>query len=55
MFTRRWVRPGVKTIVSFVLKWNPFFQVIRSPLDSGTVGALFYAEVDYSLAHHDGP
>jgi predicted dehydrogenase len=34
---------GVKTIVSFVLRWNPLFQVIRSLLDSGTVGAFFCA------------
>jgi predicted dehydrogenase len=44
---------GVKTIVSFVLRWNPLFQVIRSLLDAGTVGTLFYAEVDY--LHGCGP
>lgn len=43
----------VKTIVSFVLRWNPLFQVIRSLLDAGTVGGLFYAEVDY--LHGCGP
>lgn len=43
----------VKTIVSFVLRWNPLFQVIRSLLDAGVVGQLFYAEVDY--LHGCGP
>jgi predicted dehydrogenase len=43
----------VKTVVSFVLRWNPLFQVIRSLLDAGTVGGLFYGEVDYF--HGCGP
>jgi predicted dehydrogenase len=46
---------GVKTIVSFALRWNPLFQVIRSLLGSGTACALFYAAVGYSVAHHDVP
>ncbi|MBI1747028.1 MAG: Gfo/Idh/MocA family oxidoreductase [Acidobacteria bacterium] len=44
---------GVKTVVSFVLRWNPLFQVIRSILAQGTLGDLFYAEVDY--LHGIGP
>lgn len=37
----------VKTVVSFVLRWNPLFQTIRAMLADGTVGEIFYAEVDY--------
>lgn len=43
----------VKTVVSFVLRWNPLFQVIRSLLDQGVAGTLFYGEVDY--LHGCGP
>jgi predicted dehydrogenase len=38
---------GVRTVVSFVLRWNPLFETIRAILAEGTVGDLFYAEVDY--------
>jgi predicted dehydrogenase len=37
----------VKTVVSFVLRWNPLFQTIRAMLGEGMAGKLFYAEVDY--------
>jgi len=37
----------VKSIASFVLRWNPLFDNIKSLLASGTIGELFYAEVDY--------
>jgi len=40
-------RAGVKTIVSFVLRWNPLFENIKSLLAAGTIGDLFYVEVDY--------
>ena len=43
----------VKTVVSFVLRWNPLFETIRALLKDGTVGRLFYAEVDY--LHGIGP
>jgi predicted dehydrogenase len=43
----------VKTLVSFVLRWNPLFETIRALLADGTVGRLFYAEVDY--LHGIGP
>ncbi len=46
-------RAHVKTIVSFVLRWNPMFQTIRSLLAEGVAGSLFYAEVDYF--HNCGP
>ena len=38
---------GVKSIVGFVLRWNPLFTVIKRQLAEGAVGELFYAEVDY--------
>lgn len=43
----------VKTLVSFVLRWNPLFETIRALLADGVVGQLFYAEVDYF--HAIGP
>ncbi|MGH9470219.1 MAG: Gfo/Idh/MocA family protein [Terriglobia bacterium] len=43
----------VKTVVSFVLRWNALFQTIRALLSDGVVGALFYGEVDY--LHSIGP
>ncbi len=42
-----------KSIVSFVLRWNPLFNIIRSLIDDGSVGDLFYGEVDYY--HGIGP
>jgi predicted dehydrogenase len=44
---------GVKTVVSFVLRWNPLFETIRALLADGVVGRLFYGEVDY--LHGLGP
>jgi predicted dehydrogenase len=38
---------GVKSVVSFVLRWNPLFEIIRAMLAQGLLGDLFYAEVDY--------
>lgn len=38
---------GVKSVVSFVLRWNPLFENIRSLLAKGAVGKLFYVEIDY--------
>ena len=43
----------VKTVVSFVLRWNPLLETIKVMLADGTVGGLFYAEVDY--LHGVGP
>ncbi len=43
----------VKTVVSFVLRWNPLFETIKALLADGAVGELFYAEVDY--LHSIGP
>ena len=38
---------GVKTVVSFVLHWNPQFQWINRMLDLDALGKVYYAEVDY--------
>ena len=38
---------GVKTVVSFVLRWNPLFANLKSLLSAQAIGDLIYAEVDY--------
>jgi len=38
---------GVKSVVSFVLRWNPLFENLKALLAAGAVGELFYVEVDY--------
>jgi predicted dehydrogenase len=43
----------VKTVVSFVLRWNPLFETLKALIADGVVGQLFYAEVDY--LHGIGP
>jgi len=43
----------VKTVVGFVLRWNPLFETIRSLLADHIVGRLFYGQVDY--LHGIGP
>ncbi len=40
-------RHGVKSIVGFVLRWNPLLVSLKSLVTQGTLGALSYAEVDY--------
>ncbi len=40
-------RAGVKSVVSFCLRWNPLFMNLKSLLAAGAVGDLFYVEVDY--------
>jgi predicted dehydrogenase len=49
-------RAGVKSVVSFVLRWNPLFENLKSLLAAGTIGELFYVEVRCSEGgrrHHD--
>jgi predicted dehydrogenase len=46
-------KAGVRTVVSFVLHWNPQFQWIRRMLAEDAIGRIFYAEVDYW--HNIGP
>jgi predicted dehydrogenase len=43
----------VKTVVSFVLRWNPLFEMIKGFQADGLLGNLFLAEVDYF--HGIGP
>lgn len=42
---------GVKTIVSFVLRWNPLFQQIKKHIAAGDLGEVFSVETDY-LSHN---
>lgn len=44
---------GVKTVVGFVLRWNPLFQSIKKQIAEGTLGELFYAETDYQSYNSD--
>jgi len=38
---------GIKSVVSFVLRWNPLVQNLKSLLTSSAIGDVTYAEVDY--------
>ncbi len=40
-------RAGVKSIVSFVLRWNPLLETLKSLHDNGAIGKLICIEVDY--------
>jgi predicted dehydrogenase len=40
-------RAGVKSVVSFVLRWNPLFENLKSLLAARAIGEVFYVEVDY--------
>lgn len=42
---------GVKTIVSFVLRWNPLFQTLKAMIADGAFGRIYSIEVDY-LSHN---
>ena len=44
---------GVKSVVSFVLRWNPLFGIIKEQLGQKAIGRVFYGEVDYF--HGIGP
>lgn len=41
---------GVKTVVSFVLRWNPLFQTLKAMIADGAIGRPYYVETDY-LSH----
>ena len=41
------VKAGVKSQVGFVCRWNPHIQSIRSMIDKGGLGEIFYVETDY--------
>ena len=38
---------GVKSVVSFVLRWNPMFDNVKSLLARDAIGEMIYVEVDY--------
>lgn len=38
---------GVRSVVSFVLRWNPLILNLRNLLSMGAIGELFYVEIDY--------
>ena len=40
-------RAGVKSVTSFVLRWNPQFQTVRQLIADGVLGELVYGEADY--------
>ncbi len=40
-------KAGVRSVVSFVLRWNPMFRTIKQLLADGATGRLMYAEADY--------
>jgi predicted dehydrogenase len=40
-------RAGVKSVVSFVLRWNPLLETLKSLVESEAIGDLLYVEVDY--------
>lgn len=46
-------RAKVKSVVSFVLRWNPLFQIIKTQLADDAIGSVFMGEIDYF--HGIGP
>ena len=40
-------KAGVKTVTSFVLRWNPQFLTVRQLIQDGVLGDLLYGEADY--------
>lgn len=42
---------GVKTIVSFVLRWNPLFRMLKKMIHDGAIGNPYYVETDY-ISHN---
>jgi UDP-N-acetyl-2-amino-2-deoxyglucuronate dehydrogenase len=40
-------KSGVKSVTSFVLRWNPQFVTVRQLIDDGVLGDLIYGEADY--------
>ncbi len=43
-------KAGVRTIVSFVLRWNPLFKTIKSMIAGDAIGRVYFVEADYE--HH---
>jgi predicted dehydrogenase len=40
-------KAGVKTVVSFVLRWNPLFETIKALIADDALGRVYYVETDY--------
>jgi len=40
-------RAGVKTVVSFVLRWNPLVETVKSMIEDDVFGEVYYVECDY--------
>jgi UDP-N-acetyl-2-amino-2-deoxyglucuronate dehydrogenase len=40
-------KAGVKSLTSFVLRWNPALQTIKSLVESGAIGRVFHVQTDY--------
>ncbi|MGL4944423.1 MAG: Gfo/Idh/MocA family protein [Thermoguttaceae bacterium] len=40
-------KAGVKSVVSFVLRWNPLLVLLKKMLADGVFGTPYYVEVDY--------
>ena len=38
---------GVKTVVSFVLRWNPLFETLKAMIADNAIGDIYFAETDY--------
>ena len=42
---------GVRTVVSFVLRWNPLFREMKRRMREGEIGRPYYVEADY-ISHN---
>ena len=40
-------KAGVRTVVSFVLRWNPLFETIKAMVADDALGDVYYVETDY--------
>lgn len=40
-------RAGVRTVVGFVLRWNPLFQTLKTLMADNAIGRPYYVETDY--------
>ena len=46
-------RAGVRSVVGFVLRWNPLLATVKALIDDGVLGRIFLAETGYF--HDIGP
>ena len=40
-------KADVKSLMGFVLRWNPLFDIITALIEDNAIGNIFFAEVDY--------